>query len=116
MIPLPSRFLEESGLLRRLFGDRDAAGNPSCATATILQLARHAPPSAFLLAKLSELYTRLDGGQISETEFTAREIELRDQLDQLQAQVAGPRQRAEEKARRIGSANVPFRSRMYARK
>ena len=70
----------------------------------MFQLAKHAPPSAFLLAKLSELYTRLEAGQISESEFTAREIELRDQLDQCQAQAAGPRPGAEENARRFGSA------------
>ena len=49
---------------------------------------------------------RLEAGQISESEFAEREIELRDQLDQLQAQETGPSQSAEEKARRVEPANA----------
>ena len=106
MIPPQSLFLEEPGLQRLLFGGQDGAGKIFCASATALRLAKGRPQSAFLLAELSELYMRLEAGQISEPEFAAREIELRDQLDQLQAQETGPDQSEEEKVPRVEPASA----------
>jgi len=54
-----------------------------------IQQEREAEP-AQITAELSELYMRLEAGQISEGEFAANETELLDRLDQLQAQEAGP--------------------------
>jgi hypothetical protein len=80
-----------------------------------IQQEREAEP-AQITAELSELYMRLEAGQISEPEFDAREKELLDRLDQLQAEETGPGQSAEEKARRGKPANAPSKPRKSARK
>lgn len=80
-----------------------------------VQQEREAEP-AQITAELSELYMRLEAGQISEPEFAAREKELLDRLDQLQAPETGPGQRAEEKARRVKPANAHSKPRKSARK
>ena len=54
-----------------------------------IQQERQAEP-AQITAELSELYMRLEAGQISEAEFAANETELLDRLDRLQIQEAGP--------------------------
>lgn len=66
-----------------------------------------------ITAALSELYMRLETGQISEAEFEAREKELLDRLDRLQAAEARPAppekppKRAKKKsASRIASATA----------
>jgi hypothetical protein len=43
-----------------------------------------------ITAALSELYMRLETGQISEAEFETREKELLDRLDRIQAEEAPP--------------------------
>jgi hypothetical protein len=53
--------------------------------------------SEAITAALSELYMKLETGQISETEFDAREKVLLDRLDRLQA--AEPTAAPEKKAR-----------------
>jgi|GEM_PF-6081277 len=106
MSPPQSLFLDESGLQRLLYGGQDGVGKTLRAAATALRLVNGKPQSALFLAELSVLYMRLEAGQISESEFAEREIELRDQLDQLQAQETGPSQSAEEKARRVEPANA----------
>ncbi|MGO8761910.1 MAG: gas vesicle protein GvpG [Desulfobaccales bacterium] len=52
--------------------------------------------SEAITAALSELYMKLETGQISETEFDAREKVLLDRLDRLQAeeQTAAPEKKA----------------------
>jgi hypothetical protein len=49
---------------------------------------REAEPER-IRADLSELYMSLDTGRITEAEFTAREAELLNQLDRLEAQESG---------------------------
>jgi hypothetical protein len=46
--------------------------------------------SEAITATLSELYMKLETGQITETEFDAREKVLLDRLDRLQADEAAP--------------------------
>jgi hypothetical protein len=46
--------------------------------------------SEAITAALSELYMRLETGQITETEFDAQETVLLDRLDRLQADEAAP--------------------------
>ena len=46
--------------------------------------------SETITAALSELYMRLETGQITETEFDAQETALLDRLDRLQAEAAAP--------------------------
>jgi hypothetical protein len=80
-----------------------------------MQQERAAEP-AQITAELSELYMRLEAGQITEPEFDAREKELLDRLDQLQAEETGPDQGAEAKARRGKPANASGKPRKHARK
>jgi hypothetical protein len=80
-----------------------------------IQQEREAEP-AQITAELSELYMRLEAGQISELEFNAHEKELLDRLDRLQSQETGPDPSAEEKARQVAPANVPAKPRKSARK
>jgi len=49
---------------------------------------REAEPDR-IKAELSELYMGLDTGRITESEFDAREAELLDQLERLEAQESG---------------------------
>ena len=78
-----------------------------------IQQEREAEP-AQITTELGELYMRLEAGQISEQEFDAREKELLDRLDRLQAQETGPDPSAEEKARRVEPAHAPSKPRKHA--
>jgi hypothetical protein len=80
-----------------------------------IQQERAAEP-AEITAELSELYMRLDAGQISEQEFDSREKELLDRLDQLQGQEIEPGQIAEEKPRQVNPENEHSKPRKSARK
>jgi hypothetical protein len=72
--------------------------------------------SEAITAALSELYMKLETGQISETEFDAREQILLDRLDRLQAKEpvaaapekpAGPRPGAKPRRRKSPAALKP---------
>lgn len=76
---------------------------------------REAEP-AQITAELSELYMRLDAGQISEPEFAARETELLDRLDQLQGQESGSSQSGEEQVQRVEPAKTHSKPRKHVRK
>ena len=80
-----------------------------------IQQEREAEP-AQIAAELSELYMRLEAGQLTEAEFAAYETELLDRLDQLQAQEAGTGQSAKQKARPIEPAKVRSRPRKTSEK
>ncbi len=54
-----------------------------------IQQDRAAEPER-IRTELSDLYMNLDTGRITEAEFTAREKELLDQLDRLEASESGP--------------------------
>ena len=102
-----SLFLDESGLQRLLFGGHDGVGKALRAAATALRLVNGKPQATLFLAELSVLHMRLEAGQISEAEFAEREIELRDQLDQLQGQGTGPDRNADPRVRPGEPANTP---------
>ena len=72
--------------------------------------------SEAITATLSELYMKLETGQITETEFDAREKVLLDRLDRLQAEEeaaaspekkAKPRPKAKSSRRKSSSAVKP---------
>jgi hypothetical protein len=71
--------------------------------------------SEAITAALSELYMKLETGQLSETEFDAREKVLLDRLDRLQAEEqaaapekqARPRPKAKQRRRKSRSAVHP---------
>jgi hypothetical protein len=72
--------------------------------------------SQAITAALSELYMKLETGQISETEFDAREKVLLDRLDRLQAEEEAaaapakqsrPRSKAKSRRRKLSSPAHP---------
>lgn len=66
-----------------------------------IQQERAAEPER-ITATLSELYLLLETGRITESEFTARERELLDRLDQLQAEDTDPGPSGEARVQQAG--------------
>jgi len=65
--------------------------------ANAIQQERTAEPER-ITAELGELYMMLETGRITEAEFTAREKELLDQLDQIQEEARSPAPRGERRS------------------